>query len=110
MSTTDFLTTIVVRDRVLGFLDGSGLFQAPDDLKDHGYGEAGRTLVAKVADGSRLKGGHVRVKLTADEAQVLRDHTEAMRAGAADNTWDVDGRADLRSADALLTFLAKNGL
>lgn len=43
----------------------------------------------------------------ADELRALRAYVEVMQAGAADNTWDADGRADLFAANALLEQLRK---
>jgi len=95
-----------VSSRVYGHLTGSHLFQCPDELEAHGYGPEGVELVHQLADADANARGVRTVELDAASTQVLRELVETMALGAADNTWDPDGLADLNAARAMLRQLS----
>ncbi len=61
-----------------GWLGGTHLFQLPDDLSGHGYGEAGRQLVrAWEATEPRKDKSTLVPNLSADSIRVLHDYADA---------------------------------
>jgi hypothetical protein len=91
---------------VLRYLEGGSLWAAPDDLEHHGYGEAGRSMQAKVVAARHRSDGSVSVELTADEAVELADLADSMAdASSGDAGWDPSARGDLNAARALLRHL-----
>lgn len=106
---SEHLTRVMISPRVWSHLEGT---QAYADVRSDRYNPEVycHTLLRKIRDTpTTRKDGRIAVRLTADEMSDLRHQVEAMREGAADNTWDADGRADLFAANALLQQLAKVG-
>lgn len=108
---SEHLTRVMISRRVFLHLEGT---QAYADLRFGGEPDPDaycHTMIRKVIDAPvTRKDGRFAVLLTGREAADLRHQVEAMREGAADNTWDADGRADLFAANALLEQLRKAGL
>lgn len=117
---SEHLTRLLVSQRIWGFLEGT---QAYADLRAVGDGDATEvskssrehpddlSLVGKVVTAPvTRKDRRFYIDVTAGEAESLRRYVEAMREGAADNTWDADGRADLFAANSLLEQMRKAGL
>lgn len=111
ITTTKGTRRLRISSRFLSQLDGGSLFQEPDRIEHHGYGEAGQALVAAVAAARPNKEGARFVDATPEQVQILRELAETWEAGAADNLggWD-DGRdalADLNAARGFLRQVAQ---
>lgn len=95
----------MISPRVVSFLEGT---QAWADRRS-GQGDShpdDASLIAKVYGAPcTRKDGRFPVELTRAELDALERYAWAFQQGAADNTWDADGRADLFAANALLTQL-----
>ena len=84
-------------------LDGGSLFQTPDDLDQHGYGQAGQRLVQKVLVARPRSDGSVIVDLDRDEVQVLRELADCAADAAADDAgYDRSVLGDLNACRALV--------
>lgn len=99
---------IMISPRVWSFLEGTQAWA------DHRSGSGGshpddQSLIAKVHDAPTptRKDGRFPVDLTRGELDAFTRYMEAFREGAADNTWDADGRADLFAANAILAAIGK---
>lgn len=94
----DTTVSVTIGQRVRSHIYGGGLGQYPDDVDRHGYGDAGRTLVAKL----NATTARQLVTLTAEEVNVLTEIAD-------DLTWfdDDDGAADRRAGRTLLARLAQ---
>lgn len=114
MTTT---TTVRIRigRRVVDHMDGTQAWAnvrgGMGDTDPSGYcSAADLSLVRKIAAAPNHKDRSCTVELTVPEAEALLGYVGAMEAGAADNTWDADGRADLAAARGTLRWLAKAGI
>lgn len=94
-----------ISERVQSWLSGTHLFQVPDDLAGHGYGEPGRALVAKCDRARRRKDRSITVALTVAEVDVLADYADA---GVVANSDDVEfGSDSMHEANACRALLAR---
>jgi hypothetical protein len=92
-----------ITETVSDWLSGTQLFQAPDDIDKHGYGEGGRSLVAKWHAAKSRKDGSITVELDRYELGALTDYAEAMYGSSRDDArWDPKSRGDMNAAAALL--------
>lgn len=106
-------TRLLISPRVESFLSGSGAYQTVQHRSANTQGDSPTqlSLMRKILDAPvTRKDGRFYVELTAEEADDLRSYIEAMEAGARDNTWDADGRADLFAATKLLEQMTKAGV
>lgn len=99
---------------ILGYLDGTSLFQHEPD---HGYGDDGKNLVLVVAAAPLRKDGSVVVEVTPGEAQVLAEYADLMVTGALQNLDGFDAAENMRwvmpeinTGRALLRKLAAEGV
>lgn len=88
---------------ILRYLDGSSLFQQGQE--DHGYGEAGNRLRAKLGTALGHKDGSVVVDIDREEAAVLDDYAETLYLAATDDAsghsfGDAHARAGLAEVSA----------
>lgn len=90
---------------------GAGSMDPADSRVIEYHSAADLSLMKQLVDAPvTRKDRRFYVWLTEDEARCLRGYVEAMQAGASDNTWDEDGRADLFSATKFLEQMAKAGV
>lgn len=109
-----------ITSRVGFFLEGTQAFadtrpgeddRSRADRGESNEGAAELSLMRKFrAAPVTRKDRRVAVELTADEAESLYRYVDAMQCGAADNTWDADGRADLFAANSALAQLHRVGV
>lgn len=110
LTTTKGTRRLRISARFQSQLDGGHLFQCPDEIDRHGYGEEGQALVAAVAAARPNKEGARFVDATPEQVQILRELAETWESGAADNlgAWD-DGRDALADLNAARGFLRQLG-
>lgn len=104
---------IRVTQRVAFFLSGTQAWaDRRDDTSHPDSGEeACRNLMRKLDAAPRTrKDKSVTLRLEVDELDALESYVGAMSAGAADNTWDPDGVADLLAARGALRQIQKTGV
>lgn len=98
------MTRVRVTRTVLGFLEGTGAWQQPNN--DDGYrGEATRLFDRFQSQSKRGDGSFV-LDLDDDEVAILTDYAETMEAVARDDAgWNAEARGELNAARALLKVL-----
>lgn len=110
LTTTKGTRRLRVSARFQSHLSGGHLFQCPDEIDQHGYGEEGQALVGLVRAARPNTEGARFVDATPEQVQILKEQAETWEAGAADNlgAWD-DGRDALADLNAARGFLRQLG-
>jgi hypothetical protein len=99
-----------ITSRVGFFLEGTQAWVDRADLDDNPGEKAARSLMRKLDQAPVRKDRSCTLQLTDEELDMLDSYVGAFAAGAADNTWDVDGRADLAAARGAQRQLTKLGV